>query len=62
MGTKYGVAAQSTPQTMRHADYRTTQKHYTVMGVTDTSKHCSSSPTSLPKTSMMKATSRKTRN
>jgi integrase len=33
-----GVAPQIAQQIMRHSDYRTTQKHYTVLGVTDTAK------------------------
>jgi len=33
-----GVAPQLAQKVMRHADYRTTLKHYTVLGVADTSK------------------------
>jgi hypothetical protein len=33
-----GVAPQLAQRIMRHADYRTTQKHYTVVGITDTAK------------------------
>ena len=33
-----GVAPQIAQRIMRHADYRTTLKHYTVLGLTDTSK------------------------
>ncbi len=33
-----GVAPQLAQRIMRHADYRTTHKHYTVLGLTDTAK------------------------
>jgi integrase len=33
-----GVAPQLAQRVMRHADYRTTLKHYTVLGIADTSK------------------------
>ena len=33
-----GVAPQIAQRIMRHDDYRTTLKHYTVLGLTDTSK------------------------
>jgi len=35
---KAGVAPQLAQRIMRHADYRTTLRHYTVLGVTDTAK------------------------
>ena len=39
-----GVAPQIAQRIMRHADYRTTLKHYTVLGLTDTSKAISQLP------------------
>ena len=33
-----GVAPQLAQRILRHADYRTTQKHYTVLGLTDTAR------------------------
>ena len=39
-----GVAPQLAQRIMRHSDYRTTQKHYTVLGLTDTAKAMSELP------------------
>ena len=39
-----GVAPQLAQRIMRHADYRTTQEHYTVLGLTDTAKAIESLP------------------
>ena len=39
-----GVAPQIAQRIMRHADYRTTLKHYTVLGLTDTAKAISQLP------------------
>jgi len=36
MLARQGIAPQVAQRIMRHADYRTTQKHYTVLGLTDT--------------------------
>ena len=35
---RYGTTRQSAQSIVRHADYRTTLKHYTVLGLTDTAK------------------------
>ncbi len=35
---RYGATQQSAQSIMRHADYRTTLKHYTVLGLTDTAQ------------------------
>ncbi len=35
---RYGATQQSAQSIMRHADYRTTLKHYTLLGLTDTAK------------------------
>ena len=35
---RYGATRQSAQSIMRHADYRTTLKHYTLLGLTDTAK------------------------
>ncbi len=40
-----GVAPQIAQRIMRHSDYRTTQKHYTVLGLADTSKAIDQLPT-----------------
>ena len=40
-----GVAPQLAQRIMRHADYRTTQQHYTVLGVADTAKAIGQLPT-----------------
>ncbi|MBL9118330.1 MAG: site-specific integrase [Phycisphaerae bacterium] len=47
LGTKLaraGVAPQVAQRVMRHGDYRTTLRHYTVLGLTDTSKAVSALP------------------
>ena len=42
------VAPQIAQRIMRHADYRTTLKHYTVLGLTDTAKAIEQLPTIEP--------------
>jgi len=47
LGTKLarqGVPPQITQRIMRHSDYRTTDRHYTVLGLTDTSQAIESIP------------------
>ena len=52
-----GVAPQLAQRIMRHADYRTTHKHYTVLGLTDTAKAIEQlSAIGLPSASAAKAT------
>ncbi len=43
-----GIAPQVAQRIMRHADYRTTLKHYTVLGLADTAKAIESLPTIRP--------------
>ena len=43
-----GVAPQIAQRIMRHADYRTTLKHYTVLGLADTAKAIEELPTIQP--------------
>ncbi len=43
-----GVAPQLTQEIMRHADYRTTKKHYTVLGLADTAAAIAKLPTIEP--------------
>jgi integrase len=40
-----GITPQIAQRIMRHADYRSTQKHYTVLGLTDTAKAIQQLPT-----------------
>ena len=52
-----GVAPQLAQRIMRHADYRTTHKHYTVLSLTDTTKAIEQLPAIvLPSASAAKAT------
>ena len=52
-----GVAPQLAQRIIRHADYRTTHKHYTVLGLTDTAKAIEQLPAiGLPSASAAKAT------
>jgi len=52
-----GIAPQLAQRIMRHADYRTTHKHYTVLGLTDTAKAIEQLPAiGLPSASAAKAT------
>ena len=48
LGTKLarqGVAPQIAQRIMRHSDYKTTLKHYTVLGLTDTARAVNELPT-----------------
>lgn len=54
---KAGVAPQLAQRIMRHGDYRTTLKHYTVLGLVDTAKAMNAVPSiDLPQTQVAAAT------